>query len=332
MQPKEQKNHDVLIVHHSPCSDGSVAAAVAGYAIKQHNPNSIKYIPTTYEKYEFLNIGDDLYIKSYGRKAKIDKNTDILIVDFSFKKDQIMMLSERCSSITILDHHTTAQVDLAGEYPDNVSILFDMKRSGAMLAWDELVVGKRRKDVRLDIPYSRMVELVGMRDLWKHKGTPDQKDAEALQLAINSREERFNAESLEQFINDGPEFEALLKEGHSLLRFFDSQVKQAMKNAINITMEDPATGKAKKFAICNAINMLASELGNRLCEEGSDFAIVWSLDSTGAVTASARSIGDNDCISIVRNFGGGGHKNAAGFRANLYEFLDYFGLTKHLKF
>ena len=34
--------------------------------------------------------------------------------------------------IIVLDHHKTAQQDLAGEWPENVSIVFNMDKCGAM--------------------------------------------------------------------------------------------------------------------------------------------------------------------------------------------------------
>ena len=324
---------DILIIHHSPCSDGSVAAAIVSFVMSCYDCKSIKLMGTTYGKYEFVSKEGEFYFESYSKSTKLTKDTEIIVVDFSFPKIVIQDISPVVHSILVLDHHKTAADELVGEFPENVEIIFDMNRSGAMLAWDEFYIGKLRRD---SLPsaqgYSRFVKLVGMRDLWKHKGTPDQEDAEALQLALNSRENKFDARDLEKYINDGPMFDDLLKEGHSLLRFFDSQLKEAQRNAVITFVGEENVLPIKTVAVCNASGMLASELGNRLCEAGNNFAVVWSLDNTGEVRASVRSIGDNDCTVIAGHFGGGGHKNASGFRASLYEFLDYFKLIYLLKF
>lgn len=312
---------ELLVIHHSPCSDGSTAAAVMSLLVSDHT--SIGLLGTTYGKYTLTEENGSIVFESYNKRYRITGHTELMILDFSFKKEEIMLVSKYCKSLTILDHHSTAQQDLAGEFPENVSITFDMNRSGAMLAWDYVFPG---------LPYSRMVELVGMRDLWKHKGTPDQQDAEALQLSITSSKHKFNAKHLNKYVTGGPKFDEFLEEGRALLRFFDSQIKEAMSNANVVYLEPDELGRSKSVAVVNSSGVLASELGNRLCEAGNDFSAVWNLDSTGDVRCSMRSIGDNDCIRIARHFGGGGHKNAAGFRASLYEFLDYFGMLNILKF
>lgn len=325
---------DILIIHHSPCSDGSVAAAIVSNVMSFYDCKSINVMGTTYGKYEFLLVDKVLTLKSYGKSYNIDKNTEIVVVDFSFSRDELIDVSQHCSTILVLDHHKTAQENLAGEFPDNCEVVFDMNRSGAMLAWDEFAIGKRRRDCSTlaETRYSRFVQLVGMRDLWKHKGTVDQQDAEALQLALNSRDDKFDAKKLEKYINDGPEFDKLLAEGHMLLKFFDSQLKSAQRNAIITFLGEENNSPIKTVAVCNASYDMASELGNRLCEAGNNFAVLWSLGNTGEVSASIRSIGEHDCTVIAGHFGGGGHKNAAGFRATLYEFLDYFKLIYLIKF
>jgi len=321
---------DILIIHHSPCSDGSAAAAIVSmnYRIYRDQVNSVELMGTTYGRYELIVDDEGLRFESYRKSFRIDSNTEIIVVDFSFKRDEIMTISAVCHSLLILDHHKTAAEDLAGDFPENVEIVFDMNRSGAMLAWDRYM----QDALGGPAPYSRFIQLVGMRDLWKHKGTDDQEDAEAVQLALNSRENKFDAAGLEMYVLNEVNFKQLLSEGKMLLRFFDSQLKEAIRNAVVTVIGEPNIIPVKTVSVCNASGMMASELGNRLCEQGNNFAAIWSLDNAGDVRVSMRSIGDNDCTEVARHFGGGGHKNAAGFRASLYEFLDYFKMLYLLKF
>ena len=44
---------------------------------------------------------------------------------------------------------------------------------------------------------------------------------------------------------------------------------------------------------------------------------LWYVDSAGKVRVSLRSEGDYDVSGIAKRYGGGGHKNAAGFTATL---------------
>ena len=61
---------------------------------------------------------------------------DVILVDFSYKRDVLENMLRTASSITILDHHISAADDLA-ELMANGAIdgVFDMNRSGAMITW-----------------------------------------------------------------------------------------------------------------------------------------------------------------------------------------------------
>ena len=57
-----------------------------------------------------------------------------------------------------------------------------------------------------------------------------------------------------------------------------------------------------------------SEIGSRLSPD-CDFAMIWYYDHVGHnIRVSLRSFHENTDVSeIAKNFGGGGHKKAAGF-------------------
>lgn len=70
--------------------------------------------------------------------------------------------------------------------------------------------------------------------------------------------------------------------------------------------------------VVNAPYMWASELGNELCQ-GEPFAATY-YDTAEARVFSLRSKDDGvDVSEIASEFGGGGHRNAAGFRVPLDE-------------
>jgi len=82
---------------------------------------------------------------------------EVWFVDFSYKRPVILEMSAKAKSITILDHHKSAEADLV-ELPENVSVKFDMEKSGARLAWDCFHPAE-------DIPM--LVNYVEDRDLWR---------------------------------------------------------------------------------------------------------------------------------------------------------------------
>jgi len=58
-----------------------------------------------------------------------------------------------------------------------------------------------------------------------------------------------------------------------------------------------------------------SEVGNALCKRFPEypFSVSYCDRSDGQRSWSLRSIGDFDVSDIAKKFGGGGHRNAAGF-------------------
>ena len=60
--------------------------------------------------------------------------------------------------------------------------------------------------------------------------------------------------------------------------------------------------------------MFASQVGNILADGNKKVfsAIIWYFDE-GVIKVSLRSIGEHNVSKLAEKYGGGGHKNAAGF-------------------
>lgn len=67
----------------------------------------------------------------------------------------------------------------------------------------------------------------------------------------------------------------------------------------------------------NAPAFLASDLGHELANKSGTFGLVWSMAGDGQIHCSLRSNGDYDVSAIAKAFGGGGHRNAAGFSTDI---------------
>ena len=65
------------------------------------------------------------------------------------------------------------------------------------------------------------------------------------------------------------------------------------------------------------IDDLASDLGHELANKSGTFGLVWSMAGDGQIHCSLRSNGDYDVSAIAKAFGGGGHRNAAGFSTDI---------------
>ncbi|NJL12014.1 MAG: hypothetical protein HC913_02735 [Microscillaceae bacterium] len=105
----------------------------------------------------------------------------------------------------------------------------------------------------------------------------------------------------------GLEVAQLQEEGRVLLRYQNQLVDKLCGNARIIqigTHSVPAVNSST----------LQSEIGNQLCQRypSHPFALVY-FDGADKRYFSLRSIGSFDVAAIAGQFGGWGHKNAAGF-------------------
>ena len=77
-----------------------------------------------------------------------------------------------------------------------------------------------------------------------------------------------------------------------------------------------ATGLA-----ANCPSHLTSDVGHELANQSGTFGLLWRIDKDNTCICSLRSNGDYDVSAIAKAFGGGGHKNAAGFTIDIQTLL-----------
>lgn len=215
----------------------------------------------------------------------------LIVADYSFDLQTLLELQRRFKHVLVLDHHKTHAKDLA----EFGSAVYDVNRSGAGIVWDTLVGGQRR----------RLIDYVEDRDLWRRK-LPFSDEisgvVETTQRTLDCLDEL--AEKLEK------DFDATVAEGIGIQKFKNHMVGELLKRAriVNIGgYEVPSV---------NANRCFASELGNALAR-GQPFAAVWAQGPSGTFTYSLRSTDEGiDCGVVAEKYGGGGHRNAAGFVAD----------------
>lgn len=274
-----------VVIYHNNCYDGVTAAWVAYKALDpafEGMSSDVEYFPV-----------------NYSDPPPDVKDKEVYILDFSFKRDILEALKKEAKSLVVLDHHKTAQEALA----DLDYATFDMNKSGAGLAWDYFFPNS---------PRPNLVNYVEDRDLWRF-ALPDSKKVNAFIQSWDI--------NLETWIfNVGPSFiyrslEEIVKEGESLLRLEDKYIKQICANAKLQEIHCPDrriyTGPYVQTSI------LMSEVCSFLIEEfKTDFSF-YSFDrKDGKTQYGLRSRGDFDVSVIAKSFGGGGHKNAAGFEVD----------------
>jgi oligoribonuclease NrnB/cAMP/cGMP phosphodiesterase (DHH superfamily) len=224
----------------------------------------------------------------------------------------------------ILDHHKTAQADLAGfgndmsgwtspfswgRHMTNVIqdqyegladktqyTMFDMGRSGAQLAWDFFHATASRPV---------LVDYVADRDLWRFD-------------LLNSREvaawvfshtydfatwDRLTIDLAENWLDAVSQGEAIERKHH-----------KDIAELLNVTRREMVIG-GHRVPVANLPYTMASDAAGAMAQEA-PFAACY-YDKPGARVFSLRSRGDDgmDVSAIAAIYGGGGHRNAAGFQA-----------------
>lgn len=260
MRPEEVTH----ILYHGDCADGFGAA----YAAWKVLGDQATYIP--------VNHGED--------PPELPSSAKLAIVDFSYRRDVILELANRVDDIIILDHHTTAQDELAG-LP---FATFDMDKSGARMAWEFW---------HPDAEVPELIAYIEDKDLWLW----NLEQSKEFTIALHSYPMDFA-------VWDKLTPEHLKLEGVALLRLQDQLVQAAVSRVRFETLF------GYEVPVVNA-SEFRSEIANYLCTQHPEvaFAAAYCDDKNGERQWSLRSVGDFDVAELARQAGGGGHKNASGF-------------------
>jgi len=267
-----------LVIYHGGCRDGFCAAWVAHGAM----PDA------------------EFFAGYHGQPPPDVKGRPVYVVDFSYPRPDMERLAKDAGSLTVLDHHKTAEAALS-DLP-GAMVVFDMKRSGAGIAWDVLRGGER--------PW--LVDYVEDRDLWR-KSLQDSDVINSWIGTIPFTFDAWNAAHTDMaqdlFETHDPLTTARVK-GRAVLAKVNQYVTEVRKNARRTTFH------GQDVPIVNAPQVDVSELGHALAQ-GELFAMAWWQRADGVFQYSLRSIGDFDVSDLAKLHGGGGHKNAAGFQSDV---------------
>lgn len=275
-----------LVIYHSPCLDGATAA----WAYWITNPDA------------------EFHPGVYGQAPPDVTGRDVILLDFSYKLPVMQAMVKKAKSILILDHHKTAESDLASLWnesrcTDDVTCIFDMSKSGARLAWEHFYPG---------IEAPTLVKYVEDRDLgriWSKEGS-QLIHSRAINAALFSYPPTFTTlTELAERMAHNAGFTTLAKEGYAIER---KQQKDVIE-LIGLLKHRRVIGGTEVWC-ANLPYTLASDAANLLAE-GEPFGATYFIDAEGYAVFSLRSTEDGvDVSAIAKSYGGGGHAKAAGFR------------------
>lgn len=274
-----------ICIYHANCADGFTAAWAVRWALGE----SIEFVPA-----------------GYGDEPPEVTGADVIIVDFSYKRPLLERMAMSARSILILDHHKTAQADLAGlprpagdwaahrAAAGNPAALFDMDRSGAQMAWDYFCEGAR----------PLLVDIVADRDLWRWQLDRSRE----INAVIGSHDMTWAVwDDIAADLQADEDIWRVANEGHAILRAHDKLVRQV----IDVSKRRMVIG-GHDVPVAAAPYALASDTAGSMAE-GEPFAATY-VDGPKGRAFSLRSRSEGlDVSQIAAAYGGGGHRGAAGF-------------------
>lgn len=272
-----------LCVFHTNCADGFGAAWVVRKALGADN---VEFHPGVYQE----------------PPPNVD-GRDVIIVDFSYKRPVLLEMAKRAKSILIIDHHKSAAEDLAGlgtvvagtemagGNPCPIETVFDMEHSGAMLTWLYFFPG-------MEPP--ALLHHIEDRDLWR--------------FAIEgTREIQAN---LFSYPYDFDVWTGLMQSDPNGLRADGTAIERKHFKDINEFIAAAAYYAVIggfEVPILNAPYFWSSDAGHIMAKGHPFAACYW--DVPDGRQFSLRSTEDGiDVSDIAKQYGGGGHKHAAGFK------------------
>jgi oligoribonuclease NrnB/cAMP/cGMP phosphodiesterase (DHH superfamily) len=279
----------VLIVTHENCSDGFTCLVIL--KDKYKNADVLQMAP--------------------GKPFPEIDNYDLVIMsDIAFSQEDLLRVSKQSTKLVVLDHHKDNKDCLStwSDKPDNVEIIFDMNKCGAILSWEYVNPGK-------DIPY--VVKYVDDRDRWIW--------AEMFSKEIN------------RALYDEGYFSSEQKLSNLMVFSQDQLIKKFQINGNKILYEEKKVinsivdkhyyrkfGNIKVLFADNCPPYLRSDVGNKLAKKSeTNIGAVWRSFEDKTIGVSIRAVGDI-CISEVID-GARGHPKAAGISCqDIDEFNETF--------
>lgn len=305
-----------LCIYHGNCADGFGAAWVVR---KFFGVDGVEFFAGTYQN----------------APPRIERGRRVILVDFSYKRDVLVpWMLDNGLDVLLIDHHKSAIEDFTAapyvmdmshwtggplgwnRYLDNlgqdmcegagslVYTVFDMERSGAGLAWDFFFPNE---------PRPALIDRIEDRDLWKFKHP----DTRAIQAAVFSYP--YNFDTWDMLFK--ADLNVLRTEGEAIERKHHKDVAELV-GAFQRFM----TIGGHRVPVANLPYTLTSDAGHLMCEpypgstcHGDEmitppFAACYWDTREGRVFSLRSREGGMDVSEIAKQYGGGGHANASGFR------------------
>ena len=223
---------------------------------------------------------------------------DVFLVDFSYKRPVMEKIIAAAHSVVVLDHHKTAAADL--DALAGAEVVFDMERAGCRIAWDYFFPGQLPPQVLLHVED---------RDLWRFS-LPKTREIQA-----NIFSYPYDFDVWDRLMASDPSLLAV--EGEAIERKHFKDIRELVG-----VMQRDLKIAGYTVPAASLPYTLTSDAGHMMAQ-GRPFAVCYWDTPQGRVFSLRSTDEGIDVSEIAKQFGGGGHRNAAGFtvsRERAYQF------------
>ena len=277
----------VYVLYHAD-ADGRVAGWCAWSKLQKKGIFHAKFYEVQYGQPIPLNI------------ESLGPTDTVYVLDFSYDRQTLDKIFDSVGLLVVLDHHKTAQEELRGA----PYATFDMGKSGALLAW-EYFFG--------DAPAPLTVTLTNDRDLWKF----EYPQTRPFLSAVAYHGLRSDFELWDRLANEQGLIGKWVETGTIVEQSNRQQVKAHTSAPGVVTLVNWGGFKAGLFNTTAHISDCSEQVYLNK-DLNVDLSMSYQFVEHGCIVFSLRSSKESniDVSQLAKQNGGGGHKNAAGFKLN----------------
>ncbi len=275
----------LLCIYHGNCADGFGAAWVVRRALRE---KGVEFCPGIYQTPPGVSVA--------GR--------DVVIVDFSYKRPVILEMAKTAKSILIIDHHKSAAEDLADIAQDAakanlcpITTTFNMNQSGAVLTWKHYFPRKATPWLLLHIED---------RDLWTF-AMPGTREVQAAVFSYPYEFKLYDQWMNGTLLHQHTVLKTLAAEGKIIERKHHKDIKELLG-----VVQRRMTIGGYNVPVANLPYTMVSDAAH-LMTQGEAFAACYWDTPTGRTFGLRSTELGVDVSRVAVGYGGGGHRNSAGF-------------------
>lgn len=225
------------------------------------------------------------------------RNRAVYILDFSFSAEVMQAIDIQAAKLVLLDHHKSAAELLSGFVCRCGVVHFDMKKSGARLAWEFFLP---------DSPIPDLVRFVEDRDIWVWQFP----ESPAFLAALDMEPQDFvRWADIAAF--SPAQLQGFMARGQAMDEKFTKLATDLAQDA------RPVTFNGHSGLMVNVPSVFHSLVGDILARKSGTFALLWSAHKSGVIKVGLRSRSGFDCIPLASSMDGGGHAQACGFKMEI---------------